>query len=39
LDIGWIDKQFVQDMLTLRATMRGGILVRAPHALIRVTGL
>lgn len=39
LDIGWVDKQFKQDMLTLRATMRGGLLVKAPHALIRVTGI
>lgn len=39
LDIGWIDKQFRQDMLTLRATLRGGLLVKAPHALIRVTGI
>lgn len=39
LDIGWVDKQFRQDMLTLRATMRGGLLVKAPHALIRITGL
>lgn len=39
LDIGWVDKQFRQDMLTLRATLRGGVLVRAPHALIRVTGI
>lgn len=39
LDIGWTDKQFLQDMLTLRATMRGGVLVKVPHALIRVTGL
>lgn len=39
LDIGWVDSQFTQDMLTLRATMRGGLLVKAPHALIRVTGI
>jgi hypothetical protein len=39
LDIGWVDKQFRQDMLTLRATLRGGLLVKAPHALIRVTGI
>lgn len=39
LDIGWTDKQFLQDMLTLRATMRAGLLAKAPHALIRVTGI
>lgn len=39
LDIGWVDNQFKVDMLTLRATMRGGLLVRVPHALIRITAL
>lgn len=39
LDIGWIDKQFAQDMLTLRASMRGGLLVKVPHALVRITQL
>jgi hypothetical protein len=39
LDIGWVDKQFRQDMLTLRATLRAGLKVAVPHALIRITGI
>jgi hypothetical protein len=39
LDIGWVDNQFREDMLTLRATMRGGLLAKVPHALIRITGI
>ena len=39
LDIGWVDNQFREDMLTLRATMRGGLVAKVPHALIRITGI
>lgn len=39
LDIGWVDNQFKTDMLTLRATMRAGIKVGLPGAIIRVTGV
>jgi hypothetical protein len=31
LDMGWIDKQFVENMMTLRAERRLGMLVRTAH--------
>lgn len=31
IDMGWIDKQFVENMMTLRAERRMGMLVRSVH--------
>jgi hypothetical protein len=39
LDIGWVDDQFLTDMLTMRATMRAGLKVTSPHGLIKITAL
>lgn len=39
LDIGWVDDQFLTDMLTMRATLRGGLKVTSPHGLIKITAL
>lgn len=39
LDIGWVDDQFLTDMLTMRATLRGGLKVTSPHGLIKITGM
>lgn len=38
-DIGWTNKQFIQDTLTLRARMRAGNIVKQPFALIRLSGM
>jgi len=32
VDMGWIDKQFVQNMVTIRAERRVGLLIRTVHA-------
>jgi HK97 family phage major capsid protein len=41
LDVGWIDKQFIENMVTIRAEERFGLLVRTVHtdAFAKETGI
>jgi hypothetical protein len=39
MDMGYVNAQFIEDMITFRVTMRAGIMVKQPHAIIRLTGL